>query len=675
MKTAHIICQHCQRGSFSEDPAVVRCPYCDSEEIDTAKVTEQPDRALSLMGFDNLNDEQKAVVLSTEGINYVEAGPGTAKSTTLVFRARYLIHYRQDKIHRPLILTFTNQAVDQLVQAFLNERPRERPVVATLHGFAYGRLFEFRNMLPDAFKDFRLMDENDWNTYFASYRDDVTGLEEMQSGAEVRREIQRIKRATPSYIDFLMRGIEEDDSMLAPVLFYQKTNHLLDFDDLIHAFVWLMLNKPEVRRVVAERYHYVLVDESQDLTEPELQMLNLITFDYRNLFLVGDTDQGIYGWRGAGNNAYDWLLTLCCKVHRFELTRNYRSSQAILDAAEKVIESAPNRTQKKLVAVYPKGVKIMVKECPDPFHEAKIIASSIELATDAQSQPLPLSYADIAVLARNHASLRLIRKALVKKKIPVYMDNETPLFQNPVIQSVIRYLRFLADPNPWTLNSLDEPMIPEELWSEFMEELDASDGSVLKVLNHWNWEEKPLTPLGAALLKMLNDVKDSLYGLKANTLPVTLEFLLSLVKTSKAERELETFRELSRKLLKRSGGNMNVFLDLLALSAMDETESSESKNHVHLLTLHGSKGREFKKVFIAGVNASIIPNPKGSYEEERRLFYVGITRARKELVISYSRTSFGHPEKPSPFLTRLLESPSAIFCPAVEYKKKRKKKA
>lgn len=675
MKTTHITCRHCQRESFSEDPAVVRCPYCDSKEIDTSKVTEQPDTALSVMGFDKLNDEQKAVVLSTEGINYVQAGPGTAKTTTLVFRARYLIHYRQDNLHRPLILTFTNQAVDRLVQAFLNENPRERPVVATLHGFAYGRLFEFRNMLPDAFKDFRIMDENDWDSYFASYRNDVPELEGIQSGAAVRREIQQIKRTTPYYIDSMMIGIERDEPMLAPVLFYQRTNHLLDFDDLIHVFVWLMLNEPEVRRVVSERYHYVLVDESQDLTESELLLLNLITFHYRNLFLVGDTDQGIYGWRGAGNNAYEWLLTLCCKVHRFDLTRNYRSSQAILDAAEKVIESAPNRTQKKLVAVYPKGVKIMVKECPDPFHEAKIIASSIELSTDAQSQPLPLSYADIAVLARNHASLRLIRKALVKKKIPVYMDNETPLFQNPVIQSVIRYLRFLADPNPWTFNSLDEPMIPEELWPEFMEELDASDGSVLKLLNRWNRDDKPLTPWGAALLKMLNDAKDPLYGLKTNTLPVTLEFLLSLVKTSKAERELETFRELSRKLLKRSGGNLNVFLDLLALSARDETESGEPKNHVHLLTLHGSKGREFKRVFIAGVNASIIPNPKGSYEEERRLFYVGITRARKELVISYSRTSFGHPEKPSPFLTRLLESPSAIFCPAVEYKKKRKKKA
>ena len=171
----------------------------------------------------------------------------------------------------------------------------------------------------------------------------------------------------------------------------------------------------------------------------------------------------------------------------------------------------------------------------------------------------------------------------------------------------------------------------------------------------------------------VNDAKDLLYRLLNDTLPYTVESLLSLLKTSKTERELETFRELSRKLMKRAGGNLKVFLDLLAIAAREETESCAYRNHVHLLTLHGSKGREFKRVFIAGVNASIIPNPKGNYEEERRLFYVGITRARKELVISYSRTSYGHPEKPSPFLTRLLESPSVIFCPAVEYKKRKRK--
>ena len=129
MNTTHIICRQCERESFLEDTAVAACAYCGSHEIDTAITPNKSDAALSAMGFDKLNAEQKAVVLSTEGINYVEAGPGTAKTTTLVFRARYLIHYRRDGMHRPLILTLTDQAVDQLARSFLIEKPQERPIV------------------------------------------------------------------------------------------------------------------------------------------------------------------------------------------------------------------------------------------------------------------------------------------------------------------------------------------------------------------------------------------------------------------------------------------------------------------------------------------------------------------------------------------------------------------
>ena len=115
MNTTHIICSQCKRESFLEEPVVFFCPYCGSHEINTNIIHNRSGAALSVMGFTKLNEEQKAVVLSTEGINYVEAGPGTAKSTTLVFRARYLIHYRQDGVHRPLILTLTHQAVEQFV--------------------------------------------------------------------------------------------------------------------------------------------------------------------------------------------------------------------------------------------------------------------------------------------------------------------------------------------------------------------------------------------------------------------------------------------------------------------------------------------------------------------------------------------------------------------------------
>ncbi len=674
MNTTHITCRQCKRDSFSEDQSVFSCPYCGSDELDTIITPNRSGAALAVMGYNKLNEEQKAVVLSTEGVNYVEAGPGTAKTTTLVFRTNYLIHYRRDGIHRPLILTFTNQAVDQLVQSFLNHRPQERPHVVTLHSFAFGRLHEFCDLLPYQFQDFRIMSEDDWNLFFDWTRVHNPAVDGKLTGAELK-EIIRQKKRTESYISALLEGKGCTDPVLSAFLYYQRENCMLDFDDLINALVWLMKKNPEVCSKINDRYRYVLVDESQDLTASELELLDLMTLRYRNLFLVGDTDQSIYGWRGAQNRVRDWLESLGCKVHRFSLTLNYRSSQAVLDVAGSVIDAAPNREPKQLTAVYPKGVKVMVKECPDPFHEAKIIASSIELAVDRTSQPLPLKYSDIAVLARNHASLRLIRKALIKKHIPVSCDNEIPLLQRPVIQSIIRHLRFLDSPNYLTLSALDEPQAPDKFLQEVLEAVEDADGQVSEALFFYDDDDDDkLTPHGYWFEKVLDAIDQRILDDKRLSLNIVIDTFLTefAAVNPEAEDDIHDFWILCRKLLKKSGDDLSEFLDLLTFSAQEETELGERQNYVHLLTLHGSKGRQFKKVFIAGVNASILPNPKGDYEEERRLFYVGITRARKELVISYYRNSFAHTEEPSPFLTRLLESPSVIFCPTVDSKWKRK---
>ena len=664
MDTTHIICHQCERESFSEETAVARCPYCGSKRIDTATAN-RSETALSAMGFDKLSEEQKAVVLSTEGVNYVEAGPG-AKSTALVFRARYLIHYRRDGIHRPLILTFTNRAVDQIARAFLNERPQERPYVATLHGFAYGSLRKFRNLLPYEFQDFRVMNEDDWNLFLTWNRTHTPAVDGKLSGAGIKEIIRQKKRTSP-YISALMGWAESDDPLLFAFLCYQRENCLLDFDDLIQALVWLMKNDEAACHEIADRYRYVLVDGSQNLTASELELLDLLTSRYRNLFLAGDSDQSICGGREAENPVNDWLDSLGCEVHRFSLTLNYRSSQAILDVAEYVISPAPNRKPKTLKAVDPDGTKVVVKECPDPAHEAEFIASSIELAADHSSQPRPLKYSDIAVLARDHEFLHPIREALIEKNIPVSSGSGTPLLQRPVIQSVIRHLRFLDAPNHLTMSALDEPLIPEKFWPEFFAALEDADGWIYDTLFWFDDDDDDVkqTAHGHWFEKVLGAVNQRFVEMRKSSLTVLTEIFLTEFAAAdpEAEQDIQDFRRLCRKLLKKSGDDLSVFLDLLTFSAQEETELEEQRDHVHLLTLHGSEGRQFKKVFIAGVNASLIPDPQGDHEEERRLFYVGVTRAEKELVISYCLNSCGRQEEPSPFLADVFRSPSAIFCP------------
>ena len=211
---------------------------------------------------------------------------------------------------------------------------------------------------------------------------------------------------------------------------------------------------------------------------------------------------------------------------------------------------------------------------------------------------------------------------------------------------------------------------------EFLDAVEDADGQVSEALFFYDDDDDDkLTPHGYWFEKVLDAIDQRIRDDKRLSLNIVIDtFLTEFAKTDpEAEDDIHDFRILCRKLLKQSSGSLSVFLDLLTFSEQEETELGERQNYVHLLTLHGSKGRQFEKVFIAGVNASIIPSPKCDYEEERRLFYVGITRASKELVISYYRNFFEHTEEPSPFLTPVLQSPSVIFCPTVESKKKHKR--
>ena len=555
----------------------------------------------------------------------------------------------------------------------INERPQDRPHVATLYGFAYDRLYELWEELPYEIQDFRVMNEDDWNLFFIWNRTHKPAVGGKLSGAELKKIIRQKKR-TSDYISALMGWAASDDPLLSAFINYQRENCMRDFDDLIQALVWLMKNDSDICSQIADQYRYILVDESQDLTASELELLDLLTSRYRNLFLVGDSDQSIDGWRGAQNRVCDWLDSLDCNVHRFALTHNYRSSQAILDAAGSLIEAAPNRKPKMSKAVNPDGVKVMVKECPDPSYEAEFIASSIKLAVDRTSQSRPLKYSDIAILARNHESLHLIREALIAKHIPVSSDNEIPLLKRSVIQSIIRHLRFLDAPSYLTLSAMDEPLIPEKYWPEFLATLEHENDWISDTLFWFDDDDDRTkqTAHGSWFEEVLKTINQRFIENRKSSLAVLIEILLTefAAVNPEAEQDIQDFLELCYKLLKKSGNNLSVFLDFLTFAAQEETELEDRNNYVHLLTLHGSKGRQFKKVFIAGVNASIIPDPQGDYEEERRLLYVGITRAEKEVVISYYRNSFDHKEEPSPFLAPVLRSGSVIFCPVEDNKLK-----
>ncbi len=282
MKTTRVICVDCHRISILDNAIITTCPYCNSSHIEM-EVIHKPDPAwLNVIGYAKLNPEQQKIVLSTEGLNYVSAGPGTAKSTTLAVRARYIVHQRRDNLHTPLILTFTNQAVERLTASFLNLRQQDRPQVDTIHGFAYKLLNRYRDHLPEHFKHFRVMNENDSIQIFERIRSIDPAICGTLSDTELVQTIQQYKR-TSSYISSLMKETVCQEPFLHCYTQCQREFGILDFDDLIRVAVYLLRTSSRVAVMIQEQCKYVLVDESQDLTDAELELLDLISARYRNL--------------------------------------------------------------------------------------------------------------------------------------------------------------------------------------------------------------------------------------------------------------------------------------------------------------------------------------------------------------------------------------------------------
>lgn len=676
MKTVQITCFACHRNAVCDDLLRMRsnenCPYCGSSEV-LKKTIERPFSAhLSAYGFEKLTEEQKQACISTEGVNYVNAGCGTGKTTLLIVRLQYIIHLRRDNIHIPLVLTFTNNAVDR-IRNCLMVRAKDRPVVETFHSFAYRVLLQCRQYLGH-FSMFRIRNENDFSLMYERLQAQYPLLYGNISEQELEKQIQQRKIFSKgTYISSLMEDDQNSaDEFLKPVLEIQRAWNLLDFDDLINVVTYFLRRSPTLTVLIQEKFKYILVDEAQDLTETELELLDLISAQYRNLFLVGDEDQSIYGWRGASPHITQWASSLTGILHTFQLTANYRSSKSILATAGTFIANNLNRIPKHLTTENKQGVKVLVKACLTQNDEAQMIANSIQLSVDS-SLPSALSYSEIAVLARNRTILKEVRMVLSKRKIPVSSYTDVSFHQQSVVKQMIAYLTFLAHPDDFSFAALNESFIPDENWSDFIQQKQAFGETVWTALNRWYREGKPQTAEGFQCLKMLNEAKQEMVKFQTEALAKTTDLIIHYLQGDQEDSELKQFYRYVQNWNRKRGNDFHDFLDHFHMAGQEEESIRTASNYVNLMTIHASKGREFKKVFLCGMNADILPAKQGNLEEERRLLYVGMTRAKSELIISYPMKRFGHPVEASPFVKELLTSGSALFSgiPLIPYKKRR----
>lgn len=642
-----------------------------------------------MIAFDKLNPMQQKAVLTTEGPVLVLAGAGSGKTGALTVRMAHLL----SKGVRPwniLAITFTNKAAKEMrerVNALVGEGAQD-VWISTFHSTCVRILRrEIDHIGYD--KKFSIYDSDDQERAVKEcFKKLNYGLQDKTFPVRsVLAEISRAKEELMGWEDYnAQTGGDFRRTKIANVYReYQallRKNNALDFDDLLFKTVQLFRNCPEVLLDYQNRFRYIMVDEYQDTNTAQYELVRLLAQKYQNLCVVGDDDQSIYSWRGANiRNILDFEKDFPNAV-TIKLEQNYRSTQTILDAANEVIQNNRGRKSKTLWTENGAGSIIHLFKADNEYEEARTVAETIRSLT-AKGR----SYDDFAVLYRTNAQSRAIEDLLVRYSIPYRLFGGTRFYERKEIKDVIAYLQAVANPNDSVAlkRILNVPKrgigdTSVQRAEDYAEEADLSlYEAILRATDIPELKSRAKTLQNFGLL--LQDIREqaatlSLVDLMEYMLDKTgyLDALAAEETPEGARSRTENVEEFISKaaeyLAENGEGDLPGFLEEIALVAdIDGYQSGE--NAVTLMTLHSAKGLEFPYVFLVGLEDGLFPNMRAindneaALEEERRLAYVGITRAKEELFLSYAKSRLQHGmtqyNMPSRFLkeipAKLLDSP------------------
>lgn len=628
-----------------------------------------------------LNKEQQQAVQYTEGPLLILAGAGSGKTKVLTVRIAHLLAQGVNP-YEILAITFTNKAAKEMksrVEGLVGD-VANRIWLSTFHSFCAKFLrFELDNFLGYN-SNFTIYDTSDSQAVIKAALKALNLDDKYYPVGAMIGAISDAKNKLLFASDFRKQARDFYQQKVADVYEYYerelRKNNALDFDDLLLVAVKLLQSNEAVLDKYSKRFRYVMIDEYQDTNHAQYLLAKLLASHWKNIAVVGDADQSIYAWRGADiQNILDFEKDYpnCTSI---KLEQNYRSTKIILDAANAVIENNEGRPKKNLWTDKTEGAKIQHFTAQSEHEEAAFIGDTIAKKHDIHGVP----YGDMAILYRTNAQSRVLEEALIKRALPYTMVGGTKFYDRKEIKDVLAYLRVLYNP--------------------------FDDLSLLRIIN------VPKRSIGATTVAKLQDYArangTSLFmtltqlhlvdTIKGKTKEKLEEFGI-LIFTLVAEMEDKTVLDILESILDRTGylaqleestdpqdqaraenigellsvakdfqdtnpnGTVEDFLEQVALvNDVDSFEQEESK--VTLMTLHAAKGLEFPIVFLGGLEEGLFPhsrtlmNPE-EIEEERRLAYVGITRAEKELYISNAttRTVFGRTSSylPSRFIDEIPE--------------------
>jgi len=629
--------------------------------------------------FEKLNDRQKESVNHIKGPMLIVAGAGSGKTLTLTCRVANLIK-QGIAPYNILAVTFTNKAANEMKERIENilcdQTLTSKPLIGTFHSIGV-RILRSEIEKLNRKKSFTILDADD---AFALVRQIFKDFNISKERFHLRAILSRISLAKNNLLsssDFLKNADDIFQQKVAEV-FQEYEKRLIkinacDFDDLINLPVKIFQQFPEVLDKFQERWKFIMIDEFQDTNMVQNLFVSLLGAKYRNVCAIGDGDQSIYSFRGANvENILQFEKEFTpCKLIKLE--QNYRSSSNILEGANAVIRHNKKRVDKKMFTKSGSGEKIMIFEADDEREEAHQICQEILNLKNKNKQ----NFSDFTVLYRTNAQSRNLEEAAMRFSLPYQIIGGIKFYARREIKDVLAYLKFIANEKDSVsfLRIINVPSrkIGKVSIARLQNFAQSKNLELSEILPHLSLAEG-ITPLAK---KSLLNFADQIFALKKDVFQISAaELIIKIYEkfnlknyyqdgSEEGEMRLENIKELISVAQKFDGleNSLNLFLENVALIT-DADNVPKNNDRVTFMTLHNAKGLQFETVFMAGAEENLLPHSQSlsspqELEEERRLFYVGMTRAKKHLYICYakSRLIFGNfsYNTPSRFLSEIPE--------------------
>lgn len=597
-----------------------------------------------------LNEKQELAVTTTEGYIRVIAGAGSGKTRVITNRYIYLVNNLGVMNKNILCITFTNNAAKEMKKR-IDKEIKDNGVgyICTFHSLAVRALREDIHCVGIP-QNFIIMDHEDQNQIYKRIYKRLGISNRDYHYADMRELINKIKNECNSYIKHLSAGsgyffpeaIKVEEKFFNEYIDEQRKNSMLDYNDLMAIFEYILTNYESKRVKWQKQFWYIMCDEFNDVDARQYNILKILSGYYKNLMIVGDPDQTIYSWRGSN---VDYIINFdkdFDNVQDIVVNTNYRSVPNILHNANSLIKNNKNRLEKDLIADRTEGSKITYNNLSNAYDEAKWIAEQVEkLNNDGEN------LGDIAILYRNNNISRQIEEQLILRNIKYCIYNGVDFYSRKEIKDILTYLRFILyekDIDFARIINVPKREIGTKTLDMLKQIAENNNCSQYQALKYCISNGNLIKPKAYEFIKLIEHLRQiyketSVIDL-VNLIISTTGYEEDLSNQNEQER-IENIEELKHSIIEFQGSDMEEktleeYLDKISLYTNNDKASKE--NAVKLMTIHSSKGLEFKNVFICRVNDGVLPSSKvktpEGIEEERRLFYVGITRAMDRLYIT-----------------------------------------